>query len=118
MIRLVKNRLLLSVVLVAMHGGLAATASAAVSFWFSEVGTVGGGFVPGNRTFDVIPFTENSLYIWMRNSTQMRSVSLDLTTSSPGVIEFKGVEVFNADVSIGGVPIGTRWNDPVSDGTI
>jgi hypothetical protein len=118
MIQLVKNRLLLSVVLVAMHSGLTAPAFAAVSVWLSEVGTVGGGFVPGNAILDVAPGQSKSMYVWMRNTTRMRSVSLDLTLSTQNFMEITGVEIFNADVLAGGVTIGTRWNDPVSNGTI
>jgi hypothetical protein len=91
---------------------------AAVSSWLSTVGTVGGGFTKSNATLDIQAGQSGSLYLWLENTTQLRSVAYDLTSGTAGKINLTGVEVYTPDLLAGGTPIGQRWNLPVAAGTV
>jgi hypothetical protein len=95
------------------------TASAAVSSWLSTVGTVGGGFTPGDAAATVDNGTDGSLYLWLRNDAKLQSVAYNLAAATPGIIEFTGVTVFTPDLVIPpATVIGSRWNTPVGPGAI
>lgn len=98
---------------------VASGAQAAVSSWLSTVGTVGGGFTPGNPELVLAPGGTGSLYVWVRNDATFQSVAYDLQLATSGVANITAVEVFQADILVGGtVDIGDRWNEPVANGTI
>jgi hypothetical protein len=96
----------------------ASAANGAVSSWLSPVGTVGGGFMPGDPTILVDQNTlphNLSLYWWVRNDAILPSLTFDTAAGTPGVIQFTDVEVFNPSFSVGGVTT-ERWNVPLADG--
>jgi hypothetical protein len=88
-----------------------------VSSWLSTVGTVGGGFTPGDPAVVVPGGGSGSLYIWLRNEGTLQSASYNIAAATPGVIQFTGATTYNADI-FAGVDIGDRWNEPVAHGTV
>jgi hypothetical protein len=95
-------------------------ADAAVSSWLSSVGTVGGGFTPGDADIFIPGFTSetHSLYLWLRNDARLQSAAYNISATIPGVIKFVGVEVFNPDVVVANIDVGDRWNTPTGPGKI
>ena len=112
-----KNSFVLSLVAAL---ALAASANAAVSSWLSTVNAVGGGFAPGNGVLnlDINSSPNGSLYLWLRNDAVLQSVAYNLSLGTGGIAKITAVEVFQADISIGGNDIGDRWNLPLANGTI
>jgi hypothetical protein len=100
---------------------VASSSQAAVSSWLSTVGTVGGGFAPGDPAinFDATGGANGSIYLWLRNDQRLQSVAYNLATTTPGIINFTGVTVYTPDLIIPpATDIGDRWNLPVGLGMI
>ena len=97
---------------------LTSAAEAAVSSWFSHVGTVGGGFTPGNLNLNLEPNGAGSLYVWYRSDFVTQAIAYNVSTTTPGVITFTGVEVYLGDILVGGIDVGDRWNPPANLGSI
>ena len=101
--------------------GLASSAHAAVSSFLSTVNTVGGGVTISNPTLELnLNSSPNgSLYLWLRNDAKLQSVAYNLALGAAGIAKITGVEVYQADLLVGGVTdIGDRWNEPLANGTI
>jgi hypothetical protein len=100
--------------------GLASNAHAVVSSWLSTIGTVGGGFTPGDPVINVDPASNGSIYLWLRNDAELQSAAYDVTAATAGILDFTSAEVYNPNVVInpGGIDINDRWNVPVGLGTI
>jgi hypothetical protein len=95
------------------------SAQGAVSSWLSTVGTVGGGTTPGNAVVNINAGESSSLYLWLRNTTTLRSVAYDIQAATAGIVNLTGVEVYAPDLLVGGaVDIGDRWNLPVAAGEV
>lgn len=75
----------------------------AQSIFFSEVGTVGGGATAGDPLVThTTAETNGSLFIWVTDEHRVnQSFALDLSSATPGVVQFTAAAVFNPFVDLG-----------------
>jgi hypothetical protein len=89
--------------------------------FLSPIGATGGGAAPQDPHvhMDVDQGVDvSSLYLWLRNDEKFQSASFNIEAETPGVIEFLGSEVFQADVLVDDLTIGKRWNEPLGNGRV
>lgn len=98
---------------------MAGSANAAVTFFFSEVGTIGGGATLANPSIELAaPGETATLYLWATTTERVIGMGMNINSSDAAVVEATASEIYNPiSVVVANVITYVRWNSPVNSGT-
>ena len=92
-------------------------------FYLSEH-SPGNSASPTNPRFEIRTGDDVTLHLYFEPDaadSRYLGIAVNIETSSPLVVNGTALQVVNPDVTVAGVAVGTRWNDPVGgaigDGT-